>query len=246
MTLIKEIGGNARYLTFSASQVPVDTARGQIAAGMCIDVYGRSQSEWEQRHIGRETMAYHTPTAASSVSCDPIGMFRGAPNRERAQMFIDFVLSQEGQRLWNIRLGVPGGPRRYSLQRLPVRSDMYTDEFRKDMSAPDAQPFQLAGKFTYEGAWTGALFGVLRVLIRVMVIDCQDELQAAWKAILDAGGPDAVPPEVMAEFAALPFAHEEGADIAKALRQSEQGTILAREWGLFFREHYGNVVKMLE
>ncbi len=243
MTLIKQIGGNAAYLTFSASQVPVDTARGQIAAGMSIDFYGRSQAEWEERHVGRKTMVYHTPDAGSSVSADPIGLFRGAPNAERAKMFIDYVMSVDGQRLWNYLPGEPGGPQKYSLQRLPVRRDMYSAEHRRHMSAPEAAPYELAGAFTYQGAWTGPLFDVLRTTVRVMVIDCQDELKAAWRAIVAAGGPAAVP-EAMAAFRELPYAHHEARDVSQLLQEAESQTRTTRDWALFFRDSYGRALAL--
>jgi iron(III) transport system substrate-binding protein len=245
MTLIKQIGGNAAYLTFSASQVPVDTARGQIAAGMCIDFYGRSQAEWEEKHVGRKTMLYHTPEAASSVSADPIGLFRGAPNPERARMFIDYVMSSEGQQLWNYLPGTPGGPQKYSLQRLPVRRDLYSPEHRQFMSAPEASPYELAQAFTYQGAWTGPLFDLLRTSVRVMVIDCQDELKGAWQAIVAAGGPNALP-EAMAAFRELPFAHHEAREVSQLLRDAESQTRTTRDWALFFRHSYGRARALAE
>ena len=239
MTLIKRAGGNARYLTFSAGKVPVDCATGQIACGMCIDFYGRSQSEWEERHIGRKTMLYLTPEVGSSVSCDPIGMFRGAPHPELAKMFIDFVMSKEGQALWNRKVGVPGGPQKYCLNRLSVRRDLYTPEERALMVSPEAAPFELAGAFTYQAAWTAAYFDLLRNLIRVMLIDCAPELRAAWTAIVKAGGPDACP-QAMAEFRKLPFAHHEAPEAAKRLQTPESQTIAIREWADFFRNTYQN------
>ena len=245
LALVKSVGGNALYLTMSASKVPVDTASGQVAAGMCIDFYGRSQAEWEESHVGRKTMTYYTPDAGSTVSVDPVGMFRGAPNPERARLFIRYLLTKEGQRLWNQRACTEGGPIKYTLHRLPVRRDMYTEECRKLMSAPDADPFGLSGSFTYKGAWTGPYFDLIRTLIRVMVLDCRDELQATWKAIIDAGGPEAVP-EAYAEFCRLPFKHSEGGDTAKKLWVAETQTATTRDWAIFFRESYGKALKLAQ
>lgn len=237
MLLIRKIGANAKYFTFSASKVPVDVAQGHIAAGMCIDFYGRSQAEWEEQHVGRRTMRYVTPAGGSSVSADPIGMLRGAPHPETAAMFLDFVLSPEGQKLWNYRPGEPGGPDRYALRRLPIRRDLYTPEHRKAMSDPDAQPFELAEKFTYRPEWTARLFGLIRVLIRVMTIDCQDELSRAWKAVLDAGGPEHCPQAVQ-RLEQLPFEYHDAAAVTKQLQNPEQRIAVAREWAVFFRKNY--------
>jgi ABC-type Fe3+ transport system substrate-binding protein len=237
MLLIRIIGANAKYFTFSASKVPVDVAQGHIAAGMCIDFYGRSQAEWEQQHLGREIMRYVTPAGGSSVSADPIGMLRGAPHPEAAELFLDFTLSKEGQKLWNYRPGEPGGPDRYALRRLPIRRDLYTPEDRAAMSDPDAHPFQLAEQFTYHPEWTARLFGLIRVLIRVMTIDCQDELSRAWKAILDAGGPERCP-EAVNKFRQLPFDYNDTAKVVERSQNPEQRIALARDWAVFFRKSY--------
>lgn len=238
LTLIKQIGGNSSYLTFSASKVPVDVATGQVAAGMSIDFYGQSQAEWEERHVGRRTMYYHTPLGESSVSADPIGMFRGAPNAEAARLFLRYVMSRRGQRLWNQRVGTEGGPVKYNLHRLPVRKDSYGAAERAMMLAPEAEPFRQASSFQYQGAWTGAYFSLIQMLIKVMVLDCQEELRVAWKAIVDAGGPEAVP-EAFATFAMLPFHHHEGFEVMnRAWSSARERTEMQREWTVFFKEHY--------
>jgi ABC-type Fe3+ transport system substrate-binding protein len=237
MGLIRRIGGNARYFTFSASKVPVDVARGNLAAGMCIDFYGGTQAEWEQQHVGHQTMRYVTPAGGSSISADPIGILRGAPHRELAELFIDFVLSREGQRLWNYRVGEPGGPEQYALRRPPIRRDMYSAEDRSHMSDPDAQPFALAQEFDYHGGWTGPLFGLIRVQLRAMVIDTHPELRRAWRAILDAGGPQAVP-DAMAALRTLPFGFAEARDEAKHIRMPEERVFRMRAWSEFFRASY--------
>ena len=237
MTLLKKIGGNSIYMTFSASKVPVDCANGQIAAGLCIDFYGRSQALWEEEHVGRKTMVYVTPKAGSSSSADPISLFRGAPNRERAEIFIDFIMSKEGQRLWNRNVGTPGGPVKYALNRLPIRSDLYTLEERRFMTSPEAKPLELASQFQYQAAWTAPLFDLLRNLIRTMLIDSELELKEAWQAIILAGGPDKCP-EAFAAFTQLPFRHAEAREQAKRLDGSENQAVAIREWAQFFRQNY--------
>ena len=238
-TLIKQLGGNAAYLTFSAGKIPADAATGQITAGMCIDFYGRSQVDWEREHIGRETVMYRTPHAASTVSADPIGLLRGAPDRELAEEFIDFVLSPEAQRLWARPAGTAGGPVRYTLYRQPVRRDLYTSQERQlNTCIGDADPFELARDFEYRGDWTGRLFTVMRVLIKVMIIDCGPELRAAWKDILEQGGLEAISPERRAAFEALPFSYAEAAKVLADISTPESQAILQREWIEFFRKNY--------
>ncbi len=237
--LIRAIGGNAAYLTFSASKVPVDAAAGQIAAGMCIDFYGRSQAEWEKAHVGRETIVYRTPEAGSTVSADPIAILRGAPNHALAQEFVDFVLSKEPQRLWGRYSGVTGGPRQYTLYRLPVRRDLYTPEERAaGMCIGDEAPFELANSFIYRGAWTARLFNVMRNIIKVMIIDCGPELRQRWGEIAARGGWDAMTPEERERFCALPFQHHEALAVTAALDTPEKEARATRQWVEFFRKKY--------
>ena len=238
LTLVKKLGGNAAYLTFGASKIPSDAATGQIAAGMCIDFYGRSQVDWELSHIGRETICYRTPHAASTVSADPLGLLRGAPDRALAEEFIDFVLTPEAQRLWARKAGTPGGPVRYTLYRQPVRRDLYTPEELADTCIGDAQPFDLARDFVYRGDWTGRLFTVMRVLIKVMIIDCGPELRAAWGDIIGQGGLDAISPEQRAAFEALPFSYAEASQVLSSISTPESQAILQRQWIEFFRTNY--------
>ena len=237
MLLVKCICANARYFTISAGKVPMDVAAGDAVAGMCIDFYGRFQAEWENRRAGETVLRYVTPDAGSSVSADPIALLRGAPHRETAVRFLDFVFSSEGQRLWNYRVGVPGGPARYALRRLPIRRDLYSSADREQMADPEAEPFNLASSFTYHPEWTGALFNLLRLQIRVMGIDVHAELREAWAAIQAAGGP-AQNPEAMAHLRALPFAYAETGEVAKQVTTNQDAVRLSRVWAAFFREHY--------
>ena len=243
MLLIRKISANARYFTASASKVAVDVALGDAVAGMCIDFYGRTQCERERRQAGRDVMAYVTPVGGSSISCDPIGMLRGAPQPERAREFICFVLSKQGQRLWNYRPGTEGGPERYALRRLPIRRDVYTDADRARMSDGDARPFELATRFTYHPEWTASLFGLIRLFIRVMAIDCHDELRTSWQAIIRAGGPERVP-AAMEAFRQLPFPYEEAPNAARQIRDARKRLELTREWAAFFRQRYAEAGRL--
>jgi iron(III) transport system substrate-binding protein len=243
LNLIKRIGGNSRYVTDSSSKVPHDVGKGDALAGMCIDFYGRSEAEFTGLKSDRERLRYITPRGGSSISADPILMFRGAPNRELAVAFITFVLSPEGQRLWNYRVGTEGGPKKYALRRLPVRRDMYSEADRERMSDGAEKPFEAAAEFAYDGALTGRYFGLIRELVKVMIIDSRPELLAAWEAIVAAGGPEAVP-EAMAAFDALPVMYAEAADSAARLDTRKEGTTplsaiqARREWADFFRQTY--------
>ena len=217
LNLVRLIGANARYFTDSAGKVPIDVGMGAAAAGICIDFFGRFQAEYTRTADGQPHMTYVTPKGGSCVSADPISLLRGAEHRELAVRFIEFVFSIDGQRLWNTKVGAPGGPRKFALRRLPIRRDFYPSDdpvfnaaaatnaldSSDDLASPEINPFVLADTFTYRPRWSGRHFGIQRDLVRALCLDSGDELRAAWRAIIDHGGPEANP-EAMALLRKLP------------------------------------------
>lgn len=173
--LLKKIAANARYFTDSSSKIPLDVAKGNSAAGMSIDFYARTLVEKYPDRVG-----FVAPEAGSSIGSDPIAIFRGAPNEEIAQRFVHFVLSLEGQQLWNQRVGTENGPQFTALRRLPIRRDFYQTIEPNLRSDPEINPFTSSAFFTYNPELTGALFSDLRITIRLLCMDLHEELKAAW------------------------------------------------------------------
>ena len=195
LRLIRRLAANARYFSDAASRVPVDVATGDAAAGMCIDFYGRFQSEVtaaaqdpEQARRGPR-MDFVMPKTGTSIGADTIGLLRGAPHRELAVAFIEFVLSEQGQKLWSFRKGAPGGPRTYALHRLPILPALYAPEYDPYRADPDTQPYAPTHQFVYHEAWTGPLFRAIAFVVRVMCVDPAPELRDAYQALAQAGFP---------------------------------------------------------
>jgi ABC-type Fe3+ transport system substrate-binding protein len=203
LRLIQRIGANARYFTDSAGKVPIDVSMGAAAAGIAIDFYGRFQAQSVRAPDGRERMGFVTPPGGSGVSCDPISLLRGAPNREIAVRFIEFVLSEDGQKLWTYRPGAPGGPIKYALRRVPIRRTFFPSDdpdihaihlehlrhSADNLADPRIDPYALARQFTYRPRWTSSHFGIHRDLICAMCLNASSELQSAWRKIIRHGGP---------------------------------------------------------
>jgi iron(III) transport system substrate-binding protein len=184
--LIQRISANARYFTDSASKPSIDVSQGDCVAGMSIDFYGRFQEETLVRRGGGNRFGYITPVGGSTVSVDPIGILRGAPNHEVAERFVEFVLSPEGQSLWDLRVGTANGPRRYALRRQPVRREFYEEPLNSLRSDPDVLPYLDAESFIYRAEWTARLFSPLRFIIKTAFIDVHSDLVDAWGAIIEA------------------------------------------------------------
>lgn len=196
LQLIQRMGGNARYFADNATKIPFDVEAGDAAVGLCIDFYGRFQSEAVRQPDGSSRLQYVSPPGGSSVGADPIGILRGAPHPELAREFLEFTLSPAGQKLWAFKLGTPGGPEKYALRRLPILPALYAPEWAAWRSDPEVQPYQPAQDFVYHPEWTGALFRAISFLVRAMCIDPHDELRDAWRALIDAH----FPPEATAVF----------------------------------------------
>ena len=186
MQLIQKIAANARYFTDTSQKPNIDVGMGDCAAGMSIDFYGRFQQENILERSGDPRFGFHTPVGGSTVSADPIGLLRGARNRDVAVAFIEFVLSLEGQKLWNFKVGTPGGPETYALRRPPIRPDLYREPYNGLRSDTDYNPYAASADFTYRRDWTGRLFSELRTIIRICFIDVRAELMEAWSAIIEA------------------------------------------------------------
>ena len=186
MRLIQKISANARYFSDTSQKPNIDVGMGDCAAGMSIDFYGRFQQENILARSGDARFGFHVPVGGTTVSADPVGLLRGAPNRDVAEAFIEFVLSVEGQKLWNFEVGAPGGPETYSLRRPPVQPELYREEWNQYRTDADFNPYKATGDFVYRREWTGRLFSEIRTIIRVCFIDVRKELVAAWGAIRKA------------------------------------------------------------
>jgi iron(III) transport system substrate-binding protein len=239
MRLLQVVGANARYFTDTSQKPPIDVAQGNSAAGMCIDFYGRQQEEAVVRRDGPGRLAYFSPEGGSVSSVDPIAILRGAKNRAAAEAFVEYVLSIDGQKLWNLKPGAPGGPERFALRRLPVRRDFYEDEALKALRTdPGDQPFATAEQLVYRTAWTGNLFREMSFVIRVMCLDTHQELSSAWRAIIAAGMP-AEALAVMQDLSAVNYEATSGRIRAAVTSKNKAEEIrLAKELGDVFRAQY--------
>jgi len=173
---LRRVFANARCFTASASKVPVDVSAGEAAAGMCIDFYGRYQAG----AIGGQRVGYVDPPFMTAITADPISILRGAPQQELANQFVLWLLSKDGQGLWQRRCGTDGGPQRFELRRLPVRRDMYNQKEMADW-ADQVRPFGIAMPFPER---MPDFFLAVSIVSHAMAIDVHDDLAAAWAAIV--------------------------------------------------------------
>ena len=196
MGLVRQICSNARVFADASGAVPGVVGSGDAAAGMAIDFYGRTQVE----AIGESRMGYVEPAGATIINADPIAVAAGAEHRELAVKFLQYVLSESGQKLWNYKAGSPGGPRATSLRRLPIRRATYAD---MRYFTDQVNPFTTASAFNTRKERVGTS-RFLDQLLQVSCIDLLDELRDTRKAIL-ACPDEAKRKHLVARFDAFPF-----------------------------------------
>ena len=239
------IAANARYFTDSGGRPPSDVSQGEAAAGMAIDFYARVL----EGQVGKERLTYVTPEAATAVTPDPVAVLYGVRGEREllANRFIEYLLSPEGQRLWNVAAGKSRYVER-SLRRLPIRRDVYAD--RRDF-ADDTNPFEETGGFNLRGEWM-RLFRDTRKVWAAMFMDAGPALADAYRAVLAVPNVEhraallerlADVPVQMSEIAeekaaldALWAAREQAADDPRLLSTRQRIA-----WAARFRRHYAAV-----
>jgi iron(III) transport system substrate-binding protein len=181
---LREMAANAQYFSNDSKKAPLDVSQGEAAVGVAIDFYGRYQAQAVMRPgetAATSRVGYVDPPGMTLIDPDPIAMMRGGPNPVVAARFIEFVLADEGQALWQFPVDHDSelGPRRFELRRMPIRR-AFIGEHRERFVDP-VDPFEIASETGSRGwrAAIGPLFGAFAV-------DLHHELTHAWRALVDA------------------------------------------------------------
>ena len=231
MGTIRQIAANARLFTDSGSVVPAIVGTGDVAAGMAIDFQARAQVDAVQEG-NTSRLGYIEPAGATAINPDPVATVKGAEHPEVAERFIEFLLSEEGQRLWNTRAGAPGGPKRTSLRRLPVMKSVY--DRPTDFTDP-VNPYLTSRNFNTSRSRTASSV-ILGELIQMSCIDLLDELRETRAAIFASSRAA----ELDRELGKFPFDQREAlARAAKWFKATPLERIeMQRNWTNDFREEY--------
>lgn len=239
------MAANARYFTDSGSRPCADVGDAESAAGVAIDFYARVFQE----QIGKERITYLAPRGATAVTPDPIGVLYGTRGEREvlANRFVEFLLSPEAQRLWNVQGGASPYVAR-SLRRMPVRRDVYAD---RSGWADDDNPFEAAAGFNMRQAWMRQL-GRLIPIWAASWIDTKPSLDRAYNAILRVADRERRE-TLLFELSDLPVHLEDvttnGAPAPEAHERVDPRLRAARErmrWAARFRGHYAELLARAE
>jgi iron(III) transport system substrate-binding protein len=231
MGLLVQIFANCREFTDGSGVVPNLIGSGDVAAGMTIDFYARSQAA----AVGTDRMGYVEPLNATVINPDAIAMIKGAQHSELAKQFITFVLSEAGQRLWKQKPGTEGGPRKTALWREPIMPSIYN--LPQDLLTDSINPFKSTSTFNKSMAREGT-FGIIGELIEFSCMDLLDDLSETRREIFAHNRPD-----LDARLGKFPFGQKEALARGKqwAAATPLQRLDLRRQWTAEFRAEYQNL-----
>lgn len=267
-SILRGMTANSRYFTNSSTKPPIDISQGDAAAGLAIDFYGRGQAQsivkpGEDPSTSR--IGYVDPAGSVYIDPDPVSVLAGCEHPELARRFIRFVLTEEGQALWQFRAsdasnpagpnGEPMGPEQYELRRLPVRRVMY-EKYESSMVDRGIDPWALASDVSTRG-WRSSI----GVMMGAFAIETADEQRAAWRAIhaAEQRGADAqtlaemrrlfyaFPEHEMPDGTVLQFNEENYRAIRNSWRDPEfpdWAKLSEIRYTSFFRENYLRVIEL--
>lgn len=174
--LITRLCANVRRFGEGGGVAPNEVAAGEVALGMAIDQYAQTVIDVH----GRDDLSFVLPKGATTIGADAIAVLKNAPSRALAVQFLEYVLSEQGQRILFTPAGVNG--QKHALYRMPVRKALYNDA-----NAPAARPYDDPGTFIYDQKKGSRRRKILADCIGVCLIDQHDDLARAWKNIIRSG-----------------------------------------------------------
>lgn len=175
--LLMEMSGNVRHFLTSAPASAVEVGMGDAAYGVAIDFYGQAQAGY----YGPQNVSFVLPEGQTVITPDSIAILKNPPHSELARHLVEFVLSREGQLLWMLPKGSPGGATRNLINRMSVQPALYDELAGKTPILTN--PFKMHSDFVYSAQLGSKRRAILSVLIAAWMIDTHDLLAPAWKAL---------------------------------------------------------------
>ncbi len=255
---LRAMSANARFFANSSLKPPLEISAGEAAAGPVLEFYGRYQAQALKGAGGEARLGYVDPPGMVFIDSDPISILRAGPNPVIAKRFVEFVLSEEGQALWQYPVRDASasntwGPTRFELRRMPSRRVMY-DKHRDAFIDKGLRPFEIVSHAKLQG-WRP----LIDKLMAAFAMDIHDEMAQAWNAIarVRAAGDEslarelkdlfyAFPPHRLPDGRELAFSPDNFRPIRDDWRDAKREPELRITYTAFFRAQYARIVERAE
>jgi hypothetical protein len=178
--ILCRIAANVQTFEKGASTAAKNVSIGQAAFGLAIDTYAFIEID----RYGRARLGFVMPQAATVVTPDGIAILKNAPNPDLAALFVDYVMS-DGQKLWILKKGAPGGPAESTLCRLPVDSTLYSLDTA--LMSVTENPFHLKASFMFDSRLSSRRYALLGDLIASIIITPHADLKRCGQAAARRG-----------------------------------------------------------
>lgn len=168
--LLARIAANARTISNHASQVGKDVASGEMVVGIAIDTYAGDVI----RQVGSERIQFITPQDYAAITGDGIALILGAPHADPARAFIEFVLSEDGQKLWYYKRGTPGGPLKFEMGKLPILPSLY--DTGSPATVVPGNPFTYKNVKPFDAALAAERWTIVNDLYGASILNVHEQL----------------------------------------------------------------------
>lgn len=224
--LITRICANVRGFGEAGGVVPREVGVGEIAAGMVIDQYAQTVIN----SVGSDWLVFVLPRQTTVIGPDAIGVIRGSKHPDLSRLFVEYVLSPEGQRILYQPAGVNG--QKSSLYRMPVVASLY-----REAHAPQNNPYDYPAGLKYDDPKGSQRWSTVNDLMGVWLIDAHTDLRRAWKRIIDLG----CPPDLVAQLGVAPVTEDELKALAVAWKDPRRKQEIIRQWSKAAQQRYNRL-----
>lgn len=232
--VITKMNANVKIFGRGASDIPRDVDLGEVACGLAIDIYALAKIA----EAGPDKLGYVMPEGETVINGDAIAILKGAPNKEVAQRFMEFVIGEPGQKLWMLKTKEPSGPQLQNLRRMSVMPHMY-DTLGNKADVP-TNPFKWKTTMRYDHVKGSARQGIIDDLIGSLTIDVHNDLVKAWEAIRKGGMKE----PAIKKLVEMPVTEAELLNMAKKWDNQEFRNAKIAEWTRFAKEKYKEAAKL--
>lgn len=183
--LLNGLAGNTRKFTHSSSDPIKAVLTGDAAVATAINFYAVPKIA----SLGKENLGFVLPANATIFNSDPVAILKGAPHRVVAERFVDFVLSEQAQKILIYPKGHEKGPKYNTLGRIAVIPKVYKEKSAIELDL--VNPFD-DGDSSLNMDMTDIVETkkIISEMIGTIHVDLHGILGETWRALIKKPSPE--------------------------------------------------------
>jgi iron(III) transport system substrate-binding protein len=238
--LLLRLGANTHRFIRDSGSLTREVLNGEVAAAGNLDANALGAVSRDP-----DGMGFFLPPGETIINPDAVSVLKGAPHPELARAFVEFTLSDEGQQLFLLQPGEPGGPKRFPVGRMSVVPELYERFPPEKRAIGNVNPFTVVNTIRYNSDLGFSRFNALNDLFGAVIMDAQPDLAAAWDALQQSSLSGQEKKELENELFRPPCTEAELMEHARHIVEDgprvRNATI--NRWGEQARRRYGLVLR---